>query len=587
VLRAALTYLALTWLLVQIGDIIFPALNLPDWTITLLIVLLVFLFPVALLLAWIYEMGPKGFIKTSSEEAKENPLTGHRRKPFTSNLVIGILLIAMVGQFVYFKYRYIPPFLAGLDKSSVIKIAVLPLTNTSPDKSLEYFTSGVTQEITDELALVKQFQLTPFASAARYKGSNKKMKEIASELEVSLILSGSGRIDDDRVRLSMELIDPETNKIVWSNRYDDKLTSSITIQNRVAKQIVQGLNIKLSPEEKEDLERINTGSHEAFNLLLRAKAEFRGMPRSEMHKVTSMLERAIELDPSYSQAYSMLSWVHFMYGFGGWKANQNESLRKAKSLIDKAIELDGSNSDSFLVKGGIELFVNNNPLEAKKHIDKALEINSWPKIPINLCMCVAMSTYISLKLLKQSDEIGILVRKVDPLNGLIHQDEGIIHFLKGDIDLAMKSFQTGVAISSSKALGSSFWLGWAYYNTGEYDKALIHLEGTTDANSGFIGISMAYLSNSYYKMGNMEKSNQYRDILLSEQLQGRKNLNLPLSIITAARGDKENAHQFLEQATKENEFGLAYYVSIILVFDEFRDDTEFIKLMNKVSSKNI
>lgn len=277
VFKVAITYGITAWILLQIVETVVPIINAPDWILKLVLILLVIGFPIAIIFAWAFEMSPSGIIRTASAEAKENLFTSEKKKPFTSKLLIVILIVVVIGQFAYNKFlessavntSSIEISSANLEKS----IAVLPIFNMNKDEQLEYFSNGVTSEIIDELAKVHQFRLSPFSSTRIYKNTDKSAKDIAAELDVSLILSGNSRIYGDSVRLSFELVNPATEKRIWGQSYDDVLSNTIQIQNDIAKQIVAQLNIELSPEEKSNLNKINTNSPEAFDLYLRAKEE--------------------------------------------------------------------------------------------------------------------------------------------------------------------------------------------------------------------------------------------------------------------------------------------------------------------------
>jgi TolB-like protein len=161
------------------------------------------------------------------EEKKAIPRQPFKRILGANNIIITILFV-VVCILLYPKIFKKDKF-EDINDADEKSIAVLPLRNLNPDEQLEYFSDGVTQEIIDELAKVHQFQLSAFSSTAIYKGTDKSLEDIAAELGVSLILSGSSRIYSDSVRLSIELVNPKSNKRIWNKRYDDVLSSAIKI----------------------------------------------------------------------------------------------------------------------------------------------------------------------------------------------------------------------------------------------------------------------------------------------------------------------------------------------------------------------
>jgi len=175
-------------------------------------------------------------------------------------------------------------------------IAVLPLQNLNEkDENLEYFSIDVTQEIIDELGKIEKFKPTPFTISKQYKDLQKLSVEITKELNVNYLISGSSRVFGDSVKLSIELFNPHTNERLWNGVYNQVMKNAPSIQLSIAKQVAKSLNIELTTDEKNSLEKANTTSGEAFNLFLIAKAEFERLTQEGFSKSIKMLEEAIEL----------------------------------------------------------------------------------------------------------------------------------------------------------------------------------------------------------------------------------------------------------------------------------------------------
>lgn len=588
VFKVAITYGITSWILLQIVETIVPIINAPSWILKLVLILLIIGFPIAIIFAWAFEMSPTGIIRTESAEANENPFSSKKKKPFTSKLLIGILVLVVVGQFAYNK------FLGGssantssleISNSNFEKtIAVLPLFNMNKDEQLEYFSNGVTSEIIDELAKVHQFRLSPFSSIINYQNTDKSVKEIATELNVSLILSGNSRIYGDSVRLSFELVNPATEKRIWGQSYDDVLSNTLKIQNDIAKQIVAELNIELSPEEISSLNKRNTNSPEAFDLYLRAKEEYSDLTKEGMANSIHKLKRAIELDPNYAQAYTLLAWIYYIQGAAEVMGDADfavNSVKKILPLIEKSIEIDSTISDNFLILGAVNLFYLNNLPKAIENIERALEMNSWPKIPTNYCMCTAISLYTALGNLEKATELVRLSKKVDFSNKFVYSDEGAVLINKGENQQAIYAFKQAAEFNDIPYF--NFNIGWAYYFEQDYKNALIYLNKAYDAEKKDpLGTLLAYLSNSHFKMGNIEKSDYYRNLIIKRKSIGKPNLNIPLAIVYVGRGENEEAIQFLEKAYNEKEYGFAWFLNIDPIFNDLKSDSTFIKLNKKV-----
>jgi len=347
--------------------------------------------------------------------------------------------------------------------------------------------------------------------------------------------------------------------------------------------VVAGLNIELSPEEKIDIEKINTNNHEAFDLFLQAKTEYTKLTKVGFSKSINMLERAIELDPNYAQAYRLLAWIYTLVGNPEYVADPDNSAivaKKAHLLIDKAISLEPLVSDNYLILGALELFNLNNLPGALQNVNKALDMSSWPKVPTNYCICVVISAYAAIGKIEEATEILELSKKIDRSNVFVFSDEGLILLLKGEFDQAIYSFKQAVAFQDIP--GFNFYIGWAYYHLGEYENALLNLDKAITGEAEPLGLALAFLSNTHFKMGNVDRSEHYRNMILKQQSSGLPNLNIPLAMISSARSKTEEGMYFLEKAYEEKDFGFAYYLNTDPVFDTLKNNTAFIELTSRV-----
>jgi TolB-like protein len=588
VFKAGIAYLVVAWMIAEVADVVFPTFNLPDYFLKVLLILLIVGFPVNLVFAWIND-NREGFKETADidQEVQKSKLTGNRL-----NKVIIISLSLVVVLLVFNQFRNTPGQIEGkVENSGIVdsidideqSIAVLPLTNLNGDKQLDYFSDGVTQEIIDELAKVDQFRLSAFSSTRIYKNTFKSPKEIATELGVSMLVFWTSRIDRDSFLLSFELVDGETGIRIWGKQYDDVLSNSVRIQNEVAKQVVAELNIELSPEEKTNLKKINTDSHEAFTLYLKAKAEYYDLTRDGMTKSITMLERAIELDPRYAQAYTLLAWIHILNGQAEIIADADfavNTVDKVLPLIESSISLDSSISDNFLIMGALDLFYLNDLPSAFENVEKSLSLSAWPKLPTNYCICSAISVYAALGKLEKATTLVKQSKITDRSNPFVFSDEGLVLLLQGESEQAINALKQSTEINDHPYF--NYNVGWTYYHIGEFENAIHYLNKTITSETEAMGVVLAFLSNSHFKLGNIEKSYQYHDTLLERQSSEKPNVNIPLAMVSAGRGETQETLHFLEKAYKEKEYGFAWFLNSDPVFDDLRGNTTFIELINRV-----
>ncbi len=208
-------------------------------------------------------------------------------------------------------------------------IVVLPFDNISPDTDSDYFTDGLTEELIANLSRLKNIRLVPRTTSMRYKGTNKDIKTIGRELGTRYILAGSVRKFQDNLRITVELIDVDKDSQLWAETFKGKLADVFDIQERVSKEIVDALRLKLSPTEKVVLEKRSTLNAEAFDLYLRARDFLYRMTKTNIHFAIQLFQKAIEVDPRYASAYAGLS-ESYAYLFLYFERN--------KILLDKAIE---------------------------------------------------------------------------------------------------------------------------------------------------------------------------------------------------------------------------------------------------------
>ncbi|MCK5637455.1 MAG: hypothetical protein KAH67_02010, partial [Flavobacteriaceae bacterium] len=255
-------------------------------------------------------------------------------------------------------------------------------------------------------------------------------------------------------------------------------------------------------------------------------------------------------------------------------------ISKAQPLIEKSISLDPTISDNYLIMGSLNLFYLNNLPKAKENVERALNINSWPKIPTNYCICSAVSVYAALGKLEKASELVKLSKITDHSNYFVFSDEGLTLLLKGEYEMAIYAFKQATEFNDIPYF--NYNIGMTYYHIKDYKNALLFLNKANGAETEPIGYFLAYLSNAYFKMGDIEKSNHYRNIILKRQSDGKANLNIPLAMISTGREKTEEALHYLEMAYKEKEYGFAWFLNIDPIFSKLKDNTKFIELNKKV-----
>ncbi len=269
VYKVALTYAIVAWLLIQIASVVLDAIKSPEWVMQVFLFFMAIGFPIALILAWAFEMSPQGMIRTSSSASQVNPYKAGKKKPFTSNLIIGILIFALIGQFAYNKYSVNSPFsVTKLEKT----IAVLPFHNDSPNEENLYFCNGMVEEILNSLQKISDLKVKSRTSIEKYRNLSRNLKIIAKELDVNYVLEGSVRKLGEDLRITVQLINAQTGNHLWSETYDGNYTQKIfDFQADIAKKIAASLDAIITPKEEKDINKIPTKNLEAHNLYLNGR----------------------------------------------------------------------------------------------------------------------------------------------------------------------------------------------------------------------------------------------------------------------------------------------------------------------------
>jgi TolB-like protein len=287
VYRVAVAYIIVAGGVIQLASAAFPAWELPNWALRLVIVLFLSGFPIALILAWAFDVTSEGIRSTPSAAA---PRT-HRRRNIIMLVATGVMASAIAGFFL------LPRVSSArkIDKS----VAVLPFENLSDDKENAYFADGIQDDVLTNLSKIGDLKVISRTSVMPYRGKASNVREIGKALGVATILEGSVRRIGNRVRVNVQLINAENDEHIWAEDYDRDLTDVFAIQTDLAQKIAKELRAKLSPSEKQQIERKPTENGEAYLAFVQAHnlqsayEDFEKLKQSEQ-----LYERAINLDPN-------------------------------------------------------------------------------------------------------------------------------------------------------------------------------------------------------------------------------------------------------------------------------------------------
>ncbi len=325
VVKAAVVYVIVAWLLIQIAEVVFEPLRLPEWSLTLVIVLAAIGFPLALVLAWAFEVSPQGLQREVKKTDAEPAFS----------------LSASQGN-----GEHTALSLPKARSDNRRAIAVLPLTNMSGDPENEFFSDGITEEILNLLAKQPDLRVVSRTSSFSFKNTTLDVPAIAHKLGVDIVLEGSVRRAGNRVRIVAQLIDAANDAHLWSDSYDRELEDIFAVQTDIAKRIVDAMN--LDPETCVECGG-NTSDIKAYDYYLRGRQYFHQVTTRDLNFAREMFQKAIEIDPGFARAYAGLADTESIVA--QWIDPAPERLEAADAASRKALELAPDLAEAHSARG--------------------------------------------------------------------------------------------------------------------------------------------------------------------------------------------------------------------------------------------
>ena len=358
VYKVAVAYAVVAWLLIQIAASTFPFLQIPGWATRLVIVLVFLGFPIALVLAWAFEMSPTGIRRTESSALPESASP-------PGGKFVAILTGLAIGAAGLLFFQFIRPKTSSLNDKS---IAVLPFENRSEEKENAYFADGIQDEILTRLAKIGDLKVISRTSTQHYKSSPENLREIGRQLGVANILEGSVQKSGNSVRVNVQLIQAETDAHIWAEIYDRKLTDVFAIQSEIAATIAEALRVKLTGAEKQVIAQELTGNTEAYDAYLRAIAFNReGNSAANAEKAISSLDEAVRLDPKCAAAWALLARIHSRVFFNNLDASEPRR-QKAEQALQTALRLQPDLAETQLAQAFYQYWVSREYRRSARHV---------------------------------------------------------------------------------------------------------------------------------------------------------------------------------------------------------------------------
>jgi TolB-like protein/lipoprotein NlpI len=389
VFRVTIAYVIIAWLILQVGDTLAPALHLPESINTALAFFLILGFPLAIFLAWAYELTPEGLKKEKDVDRTKSitHVTGRKLDYF----IIAVLVLAL-GYFAFDKFVLDPSRDAELVQATTEavteqatesreaetadkSIAVLPFVNMSDDASNEYFSDGISEEILNALAKVKDLKVAGRTSSFAFKTRSEDLRTIGEALRVSYILEGSVRKSGIQVRVTAQLVKADDGYHLWSQTYDRELTDIFAIQDEIAAEILIQLKAQLLDEERQVLASQPTDS-EVYDLYLLARQRLYSRTPQSIESAVKILDQAIAKDPAYAPAYAQRGIAEMLLADDSYGTiPRAEAYVQGKHYVDAALELNPQLAEAWAGLGLYHVNQQTGYEQAFVALEKALSIN--------------------------------------------------------------------------------------------------------------------------------------------------------------------------------------------------------------------
>jgi TolB-like protein/Flp pilus assembly protein TadD len=566
VYRAAVIYGMVAWLLTQVATQVFPFFDIPNWAVRLVVIALVLGFPIAMLLAWLYELTPEGFVREEKVDPVARNIAG-RRLDFA---IIGILLLVVAA--LLFQ-RFHPKVSPGVSSSPEKSIAVLPFENLSEDKANAYFADGIQEEILTRLAKIADLKVISRTSTQRYQSKPGNLAEIAKQLGVANILQGSVQKAADQVRVNVQLVNAQTDSHLWAETYDRKLTDIFGVESEIAEGIAESLQAKLSAAEKQLIAAQPTTDMTAYELYLKGRSLWGKRGGDNIRQAIAFYEQALARDPNYAPAYAGLADAYVLLPIFTEVAPW-EACSKAKAAALKAVQLDDKLAEAHNALADV-LF---------QELDMAGSISEFQRaIALNPNYATAHQWYGSdpLVSLGRFDEAIAEVKRgveLDPLSPIINSDLGRTLTMARRYDEAIAQLRKTLAIDPTFFIGR-LSLAFALQQKGDLPAAIAEYTRAQQLSDDLR--ARVALATAKAQSGDKEAAAQMLAEL--EELSRHRDVRAYWrALLYLGLGNRDEAICWLEQSFANHDGQPIANIKVDPLLDSLRGDPRFEALVQKV-----
>ena len=542
VYKVAVAYVVIAWLLIQAGSILFPTFEAPGWVMKVFVTVIAAGFPIALVIAWAFEMTPEGMKRTENVSPNEYiPQWSARR---FAALIVTIAMLAtglLVFQLARSKWTspaQVTPAAPPAQKS----IAVLPLLNESGDPGDEYFSDGLSEELIAALAQIRELKVIGRSSSFRFKGEKEESKTIGEKLGVSTLLEGTVRKQGDKVRIVAELVKAADGSELWSRTFDRQLKDIFAVQTEIAEAVAASLQLTLLGADDKSVKNAATESVEAHNAYLQGHFYFERRNLEDYRKSVGFFDQATRLDPDYALAYAERSeaWT--------WIADksseeQKEAWAAAARDAEKAVAIDPHLAEAHAALGWVRAFAEWRFTEGLAELRRAQQLA--PGNPTANDLLARVVVYLGQ--FEEAEKLARQAIEIDPLNYQGRNNFARILFVEGKLDEADAEAQRAAELQPTAA-GSHRWQVIVAIHRGDGEGAL--REAQLEPDEGYRHFELAL---AHYARGDRIAA----DAALAELIAKDAKIEaFQIAEVYAWRGETDKAFEWLQIAFDNHDTGM-------------------------------
>ncbi len=567
VYRVAIAYGVVAWLLIQVATQVFPFFEVSNFVVRVVVAASVLGFPVALIIAWAFEMTPEG-LKRADDVAPDDYIPRWSTRKFAA-LVVSVAILAAGVPLVHV-LRKKPAFLSRVNAASALaqkSIAVLPLLNESGNSGDEYFSDGLSEELIADLAQVKGLKVIGRSSSFRFKNKKEDSKTIGEKLGVSTLLEGTVRKQGDQVRIVAELVNAADGTELWTRTFDRELKDIFAVQAEIAEAVATSLELTVLGAKESSAKTAATKSMEAHNAYLQGHFYFERGNLGDYRKSVGFFEQATRLDPDYAVAYAeraeAWAWIGDLSS-----GKQKEAWTAAGSDAEKAVAIDPSLAEAHAALGWVRFFIEWKFAEGLAELSRAQQLSPWNPTANDLMARVV----VYLGQFQEAEKLARQAVELDPLAYQARTSLARILFTEGKLDEAEASARKAAELQPAAA-GNHRWQVLVAIQRGDGEAAL--REAQLEPNEGYRRFELAL---AHYARGERRAADEALAELIAKD---RGFLAYQIAEVYAWRGETDKAFEWLQVSLDNHDTGtLSLFINPFM--RGLRHDARYKSLLAKI-----